>query len=73
MFYYNQVCQHQSIPTESFRFWDEKDYTHKDIYVCMCTRFSRYLKVVLTREPASFWRENEIAVVNLLRVLARMS
>ena len=36
------------------------------------TRFSQYL-VVLLREPASFWRENVIAVVILLRVLARMS
>ena len=35
------------------------------------TRFSQY-SPVLTREPASFWRENEIAVVTLLRVLARM-
>ena len=26
-----------------------------------------------SREPASFWRENVIAVVILLRVLARMS
>ena len=60
MFYYNQVST----------FWDEEDY--KDIFVCMCTRFSRY-SLVLTREPALFWRENEIAVVNLLRVLASMS
>ena len=37
----------------------------------MSTRFSQY-SPVLTREPASFWRENEIAVVTLLRVLARM-
>ena len=29
--------------------------------------------VLLTHEPASLWRENVIAVVNLLRVLARMS
>ena len=29
--------------------------------------------VLLTREPESLWRENMIAVVNLLRVLARMS
>ena len=28
---------------------------------------------MLAREPASFWRENEVAVVTLLRVLARMS
>ena len=28
---------------------------------------------MLTREPALFWRENEIAVVNLLRVLASIS
>ena len=36
------------------------------------TTFSQY-RVLLTREPASFWRENVIAVVILLRVLARMS
>ena len=36
------------------------------------TRFSQYW-VLLTREPASFWRENAVAVVILLRVLARMS
>ena len=36
------------------------------------TRFSQYL-VVLAREPASFWRENVVTVVILLRVLARMS
>ena len=29
--------------------------------------------VLLTREPALFWRENMIAVVILRRVLARMS
>ena len=29
--------------------------------------------VLLTREPESLWRENVITVVNLLRVLARMS
>ena len=29
--------------------------------------------VLLTHEPESLWRENVIAVVNLLRVLARMS
>ena len=29
--------------------------------------------VLLRHEPASLWRENVIAVVNLLRVLARMS
>ena len=26
-----------------------------------------------TREPASFWRENAIALVNVLRVLAKMA
>ena len=34
------------------------------------TRFSQY-QLVRAREPASFWRENVVAVVNLLRVLAR--
>ena len=37
-----------------------------------CARFSQY-RVLLTREPASFWRENVIAFVIVLRVLARMS
>ena len=36
----------------------------------MSKRLSQYC-VLLTREPASFWRENVIAVVTLLRVLAR--
>ena len=36
------------------------------------TRFSQYL-VMLAREPASFWRENVVAIVILLRVLATMS
>ena len=36
------------------------------------TRFSQNT-VLLTREPASFWRENVVAVVTLRRVLARMS
>ena len=35
------------------------------------TRFSQYL-VVHAREPSSFWRENVVAVVSLLRVSARM-
>ena len=26
-----------------------------------------------TREPTSFWRENVVVIVNLLRVLARIS
>ena len=34
-------------------------------------RFSQY-EVVLAPEPASFWWENIIAVVTLLRVLAIM-
>ena len=34
------------------------------------TRFSRY-EVALLREPTSFWRENVISVVILLRLLAR--
>ena len=38
----------------------------------MSARLSQYC-VLLTREPASFWQENVIAVVILLRVLARMS
>ena len=38
----------------------------------MSTRFSQY-QVVHAREPASFWRENVVAVVILLQVLARMS
>ena len=35
------------------------------------TRFSQYL-VVRAREPASFWREDVVVVVILLRVLARI-
>ena len=35
-------------------------------------RFPQYL-VVHVRETASFWRENVITVIILLRVLARMS
>ena len=35
-------------------------------------RFSLYY-VVRAREPALFWRENVLAVVTLLRVLARLS
>ena len=35
-------------------------------------RFSQY-QVGVAREPASFWLENVVAVVTLLRVLARMS
>ena len=37
----------------------------------MRTRFSQY-QVARAREPASFWRENVVAVVSLLRVLVRM-
>ena len=36
---------------------------------CTSTRFSQY-KVVRAHEPGSFWRENVIGVVTLLRVLA---
>ena len=32
--------------------------------------FSKSVKLMLAREPASFWRENVVAVVILLRVLA---
>ena len=46
---------------DSFRFWDEDDYEYE---------FSRY-EVALLREPTSFWRENIISVVILLRLLAR--
>ena len=48
---------------ETFRFWDEEDYTS--------TRCSQY-EVLLTFELKSFWRENVVAVVILPRVLARM-
>ena len=46
---------------ERFRFWDEDDYDYEIFWV------------VLAREPASFWRENVIVVVILLRVLVWMS
>ena len=35
-------------------------------------RFSQYL-VVCLNEPASFWRENAIAVIILLQILAKMA
>ena len=44
--------------------------------ILLCTSTGDFLnasKVGLAREPASFWLENMIAVVILLRVLARMS
>ena len=47
---------------DTFRFYDEDDYEKKI-----------FSEAVLTREPASFRRENVIAVVILLRVSARMS
>ena len=37
----------------------------------MSARFSQY-RVLFTRELVSFWRENMMAVLILLRVLARM-
>ena len=37
----------------------------------MSRRCSQYY-IVLAQEAASFWRENVVAVVNLLRVLAQM-
>ena len=49
---------------ESFTFQDEYDCEYKIFSV---------LKVVLAREPGSFWRENVIAVVIVLRVLTRIS
>ena len=57
---YSAFCQAQ---IKSFRFWDEDDYDYEIFFFW----------VLLTREVASFWRENVIAVVILLPVLARMS
>ena len=37
----------------------------------MSTRFSQYY-VVSARQPASFWQENVIVIVILLRILARI-
>ena len=51
------------------RYWRALDSETRTI---TSKRFSQSW-VLLTREPASFWRENVIAVVILLRVLARMS
>ena len=48
---------------ESFRFWDEDDYE--------CEIFSILSEPA--RESASFWRENVMAVVILLRVSEQMS
>ena len=47
---------------ESCRFWEEDDYGYEIVSV---------LIIVLLREPTSLWRENVIAVIILLRVLAR--
>ena len=49
---------------ESFTFEHEYDYEYEIFLI---------VSIVLAREPASFWRENVVAVVILLRVLARMS
>ena len=48
---------------ESFRFSDEDDYEY-EIFSILINAHA---------EPASFWRENVIAVVIMLRFLARMS
>ena len=47
---------------QSFRFWDEDDYMY-EIFSVLSSE---------PREP-SFWREKVVAVVILLRGLARMS
>ena len=57
------VIVQKSIET-FIRFQDEYDYEYEI--------FSIFL-VVLAREPASFSRENVVAVVSPLRVLARVS
>ena len=46
---------------ETFRFWDEYNHEYE------------ILSILNNTEPASFWRENVIAVVIPPRVLARMS
>ena len=56
------MLQNQSFALETLRFWDEYDY-----------EYEISTKQVHLREPASFWRENLVAVVVLLPVLARMS
>ena len=45
---------------------------HSKTSTTTSTRFSKYY-VVLALKPASFWRENVVAFVILLRVLERMS
>ena len=50
------------VKKRTLRFFDEDDYEYE---------ISQYW-VLLKREPASFWRENVIAVVILQGVLARM-
>ena len=45
----------------------------KNVSETLGTTSLRERDLVRTREPASFWRENVIASVILLRVLARMS
>ena len=47
---------------ETFWFYDENDYEYEIFSI----------KGSATREPASFWRENVVAVVILLRVLERV-
>ena len=51
---------HSNTQIESFRFYDENDYEYE-------------IFLVLTRAVGSLWRENVVAVVILLRVLARVS
>ena len=49
---------------ESFWFEHEDDYEYEIFSI---------LSIVHASEPASFWRENVVAVTILQRVLARMS
>ena len=61
-------CQCISLSTsfKTFRFQDEDSYKQVIFSILQ-------LLAVLRGEPASFWQENMIVVIILLRVLTRMS
>ena len=53
--------------------WNSTNMRRYITYITYLLRKGRLQEVVRAREPASFWRENAIAVDNLLLVLAKMS
>ena len=62
----NPRCESSSI-TSSL----ESKALYSQTRMTTSTRFSQYW-VLITREPTSFWRENAVAVVIVLRVLVRI-